>query len=378
VLGINKQTAIFVANRGFALYSSRKLLMERLLQAGWQVVALTAPDKYSAKLSQRGVIIEELDVNRGGFSPVSDLKSFWRVLTVYRKYKPDLIHHFHAKPIILGNAAKMIVTNNSKVVNTITGLGYSFVAGGLTKKLASLGYKLFLTGSAKTIFQNRDDQNLFIDNDWLSEENAELIVSSGINLEQFEFSPETGTEKPIVLIVTRLLWQKGVQEFVEAAKIITEQFADVKFQIGGEIDPSHPDAISRDWIEEVTAQENIDFVGYIEDMPKKLQEIDIFVLPSYYREGVPRVLLEASATGKPIITTDSPGCREAVINNQTGKLVAPKDSKALAEAILELINDHEKRVQMGFAGRKVIEEEFDIRKITARYLDVYREIGLKL
>lgn len=375
---IKDKTVIFVANRAFALYSSRKLLMKKLIDNGWKVIALTTEDKYSNKLKGIGVVIEKLNVNRGGFSITEDHKTFFKILSIYKKYKPDLIHQFHAKPIIMGNFAKMLVSPNSKIVNTITGLGYSFVAGGITKKLASIGYKFFLSGSSKTIFQNRDDMQLFLDNNWLENEEAELIVSSGINIEKFDYVNNKPDKSIKIFMASRLLWQKGVKEFVEAAKIVKKEFPDVQFELGGEIDQNHPDAVPESWIEDAVNKNFINYLGYVNNMDDKLKEIYIFVLPSFYREGVPRVLLEASATGKAIITTDSPGCREAVIENKTGKLVKPQSSQDLANAIIELVKNKDLITEMGRAGRERIESEFDIKMITEKYIDVYRKIGFNI
>ena len=289
-----------------------------------------------------------------------------------------MIHQFHAKPIILGNAASIFASNKTKMVSTITGLGHPFIAGGLLKKLGGIGYNLFLNRSDKVIFQNRDDRQLFIDNNWISADKAELIVSSGIAVDDFEFVGYDGNDRDIkVLIATRLLGEKGVEEYVEAAEIIKSKRDNIRFQIGGEFDPYHPDSIPRKWIEEKAEEGVIEFLGYIDDMSQKLKEIDIFVLPSY-REGVPRVLLEAAATGKPVVTTDAPGCREAVIDGETGKLVPPRDSQALAEAILSLVDEEDKRKEMGIKGRKRVEAEFDIKEITKQYFEVYRKLGFDI
>jgi len=179
-------------------------------------------------------------------------------------------------------------------------------------------------------------------------------------------------------MVSRLLWRKGVREFIQAAAICRGRFPEARFQLAGELDLEHPDAVPEEWLERETANSQIEFLGYLGDMDKALPEVDVVVLPSYYPEGVPRVLLEASACGVPVVTTDTPGCREAVLDGVTGRLVPPMDSEALAEAIQGLLSDPRARYSMGQAGRRRAEQEFDIGVVTEKYLDVYRAVGIDI
>lgn len=373
-----KPCVIFVANRGFALVSSRLLIIQHFLKAGWLVVAVTAKDNSVQELLNLGVVWQEIPFDRGGLSPFKDFQAWLNLSKIYRQYNPTLIHHFNAKPILLGTLASYFI-NNTKIVNTVTGLGHAFIHKGVTYVIASTGYKIMLDRSVITIFQNQDDQKLFIEQGWLKQEKTELIKSSGVNINRFRPNVNYSEERkiPRVLMVSRLLWQKGVREFVEAAAIIKQKNQNVNFELAGEWDFVHPDAVAKNWIEQAENQGTIKFIGYLKDMEKQLCNTDIFVLPSY-REGFPRVLLEASACGIPIVTVDVPGCREAVVDGQTGKLVPPQNSQALAEAIRELLMDNSLRKKMGEAGRKRIEQEFDINIITEKYLTVYRKIGLDL
>jgi len=373
-----KKTVLFIANDTSQLSGSRGLIIDRFLDSGWSVIALASLDSAAEGLREKGVIVKDLDVSRTMFSPLSDLKVFFKISRVYWKYKPDLAHCFHIKPIVLGNLAKMLFSRKSKLVNTITGLGYAFNVEGITNKIASLAYKIALKGCDVTIFQNPDDRNQFVNNKILDEEKAEVIISSGIDSEEFNFSPETEGEEVKVLIATRLLWQKGIKEFAEAAEIVSNEEENVKFEVAGGFEEEHADGVPRTWVEEKDERGIIDYLGYVENMPEKLEEIDIFALPSYYREGVPRASLEAMATGKPIVTTDAPGCRETVMDEKNGILVPPEDSEALAEVILDLVRDEEKRLEMGKKGREIVEERFDIEKITEKYLDIYRELGVNI
>ena len=373
-----KSCVVLVANRGFALTSSRLLLMQHFLSSGWIVVAATARDDYAEQLSNAGVIVEPVSFNRGGLSPLPDIKALLALLKIYRKYRPQLIHHFHAKPIILGNLAARFA-EAAKVVNTVTGLGHAFVSGGITRYLAVAGYQLLLARSDATIFQNPDDQKFFLEKGWVSLNNAWLIVSSGVDTQRFHpDANKTRNENLRVIMVARLLWQKGVREFVEAAEMVKREYSPVRFQLAGEWDNIHPDAVDEAWVQKAVNKGMIDFLGYLKDMDNQLRQTDVFVLPSYYLEGVPRVLLEAAACGVPVVTTDVPGCREAVVDGETGYLVPPRNSKSLAKAISEILGNPVLRQQMGQNARKRVEEEFDIRAITEKQLSVYRDIGISI
>jgi glycosyltransferase involved in cell wall biosynthesis len=304
------------------------------------------------------------------------MKSFLRLVQIFRKYKPYLIHHFHPRPIILGNLAARSV-GMAKVVNTVSGVGYAFTRNGATRYVAEVGYRLALSRSQAEIFVNHEDKNLFLQKKWSNEEKARLIVSHGVDTSRFSPSKERHTNLR-VLMVSRLLWQKGVREFVEAAEIIKERHPAARFQLAGEWDLEHPNAVDKAWVEDSVAKGTIEFLGYIDNMEEYLQQIDIFVLPSFYREGLPRVLLEAAACGVPVVTTDMPGCRKAVVDGETGFIVPPQDAVALSEALSELLSDPSMRRQMGRQGRELVEEKFDKRVITEKYLDVYREMGLDL
>jgi glycosyltransferase involved in cell wall biosynthesis len=374
---IKINSVVFIANRSYALTSSRFLLIKHFLASGWQVVVASASqDEYADQLTEAGVIVETVSFHRGGLAPLADLKALFRLIQIYNKYRPSLIHHFQAKPIILGIFAAYF-SKSAKIVNAITGLGHPFVHGGLTYYLAVLGYNIALHFSDATIYQNPDDRNLFIDSGWIDHNKAKLIVSAGVDTETF-FPASTPPRNPLrVLMGARLLWPKGVREFVEAAEIVRQTHPTVRFCLAGEWDPVHPEAVDEAWLEAAVDKGIVEFLGYCRDMVKQFQMSSLVVLPSY-REGVPRVLLESTACGVPVVTTDVPGCRETVIEGMTGLLVPPKDSEALANAISELLENPDLRKSMGRRGRQMVEEKFDIRSITEQYLDVYRELGIDI
>jgi glycosyltransferase involved in cell wall biosynthesis len=367
--------AVFVAIRGFALSNSRLLIMEQLLERGWRVLAVGKPDDHTDRLIDAGVEFHEVEFFRGGLGVRADLRAYRGLKRIYCEYQPDLIHHFQGKPIIFGCMAARACPK-AAVINTVTGLGNFFIRGGFAERLAKTGYRYALRNARRTVFQNPDDRALFLDSRLLAPEAADLIVSSGVDVEKFHV-PDRRTEPrpPRVLMLSRLLWEKGIGEFVEAARICKQSYPDVRFQLAGEIDSAHPSAVPSDQLDGWVEEGVIEYLGYLNDIESVLPEVSMAVLPSY-REGVPRTLLEASACGIPTVATNVPGCRHAVADGETGLLVPPRDAESLAVAIGELLSDDTLRQHMGQAGRQMVEKQFDLRAISAKYLDLYRSAGL--
>lgn len=368
---------MFVANRGYALTSSRTNIIQRFMASGFKVVIVTADDSESRKLSRMGVILESVSFNRGGLSLKSDFGAYFRLASIYRKWNPTLIHHFHAKPVIFGTlAAYRVLGSTVKVVNTITGLGHAFIAGGLTAKFAGMGYGYALPRAAITVFQNRDDRALFLNRQWVSEQQARLITSSGVNTKRFFFVDRHGrdSKRPIIVTLCRLLRQKGIPEFVEVAHRILQHYPEARFIIAGEEDVEHPDAVSAEWVDN---QKGVEYFGRLGDVAPLLAEADVLLFPSY-REGVPRVVLEAAAMGLPTVGFQVPGVREVVMDAQTGYLVADRDVDALTDRVVQLLEDESLRLGMGRRARKMVEESFDVSAIEEQYFQVYRDLGLKV
>ena len=377
---MSRPCVIYVANRGFALAGSRLPLIRTFLEQDWRVIVATAADEYAHALEKEGAELEEVKFSRGGMGFFADLAAYNRLKKIYERYCPRLIHHFHAKPVILGSlAARHLPEQEVSVVNTITGLGYAFSRNGVNRWIAGRGYKLAMPFSTVTIFQNSDDRQLFLDNGWLDKRLTRLIISSGVNIDRYRQVERKRPRNPItILMVARLLWQKGIREYVEAARLVKSRFPDCRFQLAGEVDALHPDAVTEHDLEKINADAAIDFLGFLPKIEDALMKADIFVYPSYYREGVPRVVLEASACGLPTIAADVPGTREAVIGNKTGYLVKPENMDALVDGISKLVENAELREKMGKQARKMAKERFDINVIVDEQLDVYRSIGVNI
>ena len=368
--------AIFVATRAFALTNSRLPLMRSLLDAGWRVVAAVPDEPEADGLRREGVQVEMVPFRRGPLALREDLKSFLRLCSIYRQSRPDFVHHFHGKPIILGSLAAQFVPG-VRIVNTITGLGYAFLYGGWMKRLFVWGYRLFAARADRTLFQNSDDRDLFLSKGWVPESRTRLITSAGVDTVRFRPPINKIHEKFHVLMASRLVWRKGVREYVEAARTVKKKFPQARFRLAGNWDPAAQDPVPREWIEAAVREGAIEYRGPLREIEKEFSETDLLVQPSYGGEGIPRVLLEAGASAVPVVTTNTAGCREYVGQEETGLLVPPQNAEALSAAILKLAQDAALRQRMGRSARERVLREFDSRIVTQKYLEVYREIGIR-
>lgn len=368
---------VLSANRGYALLSSRKELITRFLDDGWTVVLATANDDEARTLVDLGAVLEPVQFNRGGFSLLGDLKASRRLRQIMERWKPSIVHFFHAKPVIMGTlASRKVLGKRVRIVNTITGLGHAFIRGGLVTHLAAAGYRKALPKADLTIFQNRDDRNLFISKRWLSEERSALILGSGISLNQFVYMDRSShsVETPTMVMLGRLLNQKGLPEFIEVARRIKSKIPGARFLWAGEVDTVHPDAVDMSWLQ---SQKDIEYVGKLKDVKALLDSADILLFPSY-REGVPRAVMEAAASGLPTVAFDVPGVREAVRNKQTGFLVPDRDVEQMTQRVMQLLEDQDLRLEMGRNAAELAKEAFDIRAVQEAYLNTYRELGVEI
>ena len=371
----NVKKVIFIANRGFALSSSRKGIMKRFLSNGWTVIIATSDDPESRELEKLGIILEIINFKRGNFSLFQDYNTIKRFKRLVQKWKPALIHQFHAKPVIYGSiTAGLILGKSVCIVNTITGLGGSFSTSLFGLNISNIIFRIVSNLASKTIFQNNDDKTLFLRNKLIPLHKAKLIISSGVDINHFKFIDRKNkkNKEAIILIISRMLKQKGILEFIKVAKMIRGQGSNARFLIIGEEYIGHPDAIL---IETLKNQDGVEFLGKIKDVKKYLAEADLFLFPSYYREGVPRVILEASAMGLPTVAFDVPGVREAISDGKTGYLVKKQNIGQLVEKVNYLLDNTRSRLKMGINGRKFMVQNFAKPIIEEKYMQVYRELG---
>lgn len=370
----------FVANRGFALWSSRRRLMARLRAAGHEVFCYSVDDGYRAPLEEVGAVWREVPLQRGGPDPRTDPALLFALRRAYAADRLDLVQHYHAKPMVFGSLAARWA-GVPRVVNTVTGLGESLPTGGLGRTVSVAAYRVAGDLSDRTVFQNSDDLALFQREGLVAPGAARLIVSSGVDVDRFRPpAGEGGPEAPRrVLFMSRLLHAKGVAEFIEAARIVRREVGpDVVFELAGEWDRDHGDAVTEAEMAAMNADGAVRFVGYCSDPDSWLPGAVAFVCPSYYREGVPRTILEANACGVPVIGADSAGIRDAVRDGVTGFLVPPMQADAIADRLLRLLGDPDLARGMGQAARREAEQRFDLDVITRAYLSLYEGLGVPL
>ena len=370
----SRPTIAIVANRGFAISNSRIPLVIRLRDAGWRIVLITADDPHSRQVESLGATLETVTFDRGGFSAWQDARTVVRLVGLFARHRPQLVHFFHSKPILLGSIAIAAVPGwKPKVVSTITGLGYAYLAGGLNWMLSSIGYHALIRRSDTVIFQNPDDRRIFVEQRWVEERNAALICGSGVDTRRFRPGPDRASRKT-VLMIGRLIRQKGVQEYLDAAKMVGARHPDAEFLLAGEIEMNHADRIPEAVIERGTRESGVQFLGFVPNVEELLGRTRVLVFPSYYREGLPRVVIEAGACAVPTVGADVPGTRDAIDDGVTGFLVPPRDHRRLAARLCQLLEDEELRDRMGRAARQKTLAEFDVDLITQKHLDVYSSV----
>ncbi|MEX2162772.1 MAG: glycosyltransferase family 4 protein [Sulfuricaulis sp.] len=368
---------LFFANTDWYLYNFRLLLATALRANGFEVVFVSPPGSYSQRLVEAGFRWISLPMKRHGLNPLMELINLIRLIRVYRREQPTLVHHFTIKCVLYGSIAAR-ATGVRAVINAITGLGFVFIDEGrkarILRWLVRPVYRIVLRNT-HVIFQNTDDRQKYAEENLLSGDKGRLIRGSGIDVSQFKPSPQDKTGPKRVLFVGRLLRAKGVAEYVEAASLVRKAIPNVLFQIAGDKDTENPDKIEDNFMLAWNQAKNVEFLGHRDEMYNLLNQVDLVVLPSY-REGVSRALIEAAACGLPLVASDVPGCREIVKHGVNGVLVPIKNSHALADAIMMLLRDDQLRDRMGKISRKIACEEFSDKRVISETLDVYRLAGL--
>ena len=367
----------------WSLYNFRQGQMRELKRRGDTVIGGAGTgDGCESKIEALDVPFASLPVHKKAIHPAADLKLFWAMYRWYRRERPDIVHHFTIKPVIYGSLAARLA-GVPRIVNSIEGLGLVFSGKdiSLLRRLVEWQYRLALRASHHTFFLNRDDQKLFTDRKIVLPRKSELLPGCGVDTAHFapsldseslEIEGRTDENKPVrFLMVARMLKPKGVYEFAEAARTVREQMPEAEFVLLGGCDERSPSVVPKEDLEAWNLEGRLCWLGEVDDVRGEMARADVVVLPSFYREGTPRSLLEAAALGKPLITTDNVGCRETVEDGVTGLLVPMQDAAALASAMLKLARDPELRLKMGRAGRKKMVAQFDEAIVLDKIVAVY-------
>jgi len=370
---------LFVVNDAGYFLSHRLPIAQAAQNAGFEV-HVAAPDESKRGVFQAyGFLYHHWPVTRSGWNPFIEIALIWKLVRIFGHLKPDILHLVTMKPVLYGGIAARF-TGIVKVVAAVTGLGFVFSGNGVMSNtlrfLVSGLYRVALSQLGPcVIFQNIDDIKIISRLAKLKPENIYLIRGVGVDLAEYGIStlPST-TSMPIVVLAARLLKTKGVPEFVEAARMLRERGLKARFVLVGLPDKKNPESIDEGFIAGYVKDGIIEHWGHRNDMPEVFRQSSLVVLPSY-REGMPKVLLEAAASGRAVVTADAPGCREAIVPGVTGLLVPPRDAGALADALEQLLNDRGRLEAMGKAGRELAEREFDVLGVAERHLEIYRRIA---
>lgn len=367
---------LFIAAEASFFVSHRLPLALAARERGYEVHVATPREPQVGVILQHGLAWHETMVRRHP-NLLGEIRSIPNLFRLYRRIKPDLVHHIAIKPVLYGTIAARLA-GVPAVVNAITGLGYAFEEGRertLLGRLLGVGFGLFLRHPRlRIIFQNVEDQEMFIERGWVSRAEARLIRGSGVDPAEFVPSATDPPGPPLVIFAARLSKSKGVIDFVAAATILREAGSDARFAVVGEPDPDSLDTVTTEHVDAWRRFGVVEVWGRRSDMSAILRQASLFVLPTFYREGVPKVLIEAAASGIPSVTTDTPGCRDIVVDGQTGLLVPPHDVDALVKATRELLEDRERRRLMGRAARVRAETHFSLDKVIEETLALYVEV----
>lgn len=373
---LSKLKIILSANTDWYIYNFRLSLAKAIKQAGAEILLISPPGSYASRISEQGFDWKPLNISRRSMNPLQELATLLAYLALYRREQPSLVHHFTIKPVLYGSLAARIL-NVPAVVNSVTGLGYVFVNPGrfaaLLRILVKPFYRIALSAHhSRVIFQNQRDRDLFVGQELVSTDRTLIIPGSGVDPNQFKPRLELLGE-PVILMASRMLWDKGVGELVEAARLLRQRGIAGKIVLVGGTDEGNPASVSSSQLRKWQDEGIIEWLGHRDDMPGIMASAHIVVLPSY-GEGLPKVLIEAGAAGKPVVATDVQGCRDIIQHGVNGLLVPPKNAVALAEALNRLIDDAELREKMGVEARKLILESYTNDHINRQTLELYRKM----
>ncbi|HBH10915.1 MAG TPA: glycosyltransferase family 1 protein [Gammaproteobacteria bacterium] len=373
---MKKNKLFFIVSEDKSFWSHRLSLALSAIDAGYDVTLVSNFNKLESKIKNRGVNVININFVRSSKHPFTDLKNIFKLIFILRKEKPDIIHNVALKTILIASIAGLF-SKKMVIINAFTGLGYVFSSDQLHAKLIRFFIKpifklLFRRSNYWTIFQNPDDMNLFERLGLINLNQSTLIRGSGVETNKFIQSDDLN-KIPVVMLASRMLWDKGVGEFVKVAKRAYKNKINAEFMLVGGIDNDNPMSIPLSTLKQWVSNGDVQWEGHSDNMPDMLASASIVCLPSY-REGLPKVLLEAAAIGRPLIASDGPGCREIVRDKYNGLLVKMRDADSLYEAVLMLVNNRKMRETMGRNSRTLVETELSTTIINTQTIELYRRV----
>jgi glycosyltransferase involved in cell wall biosynthesis len=371
-----KQKILFVVNVDWFFISHRLAIAEEAKRNGFEVIVAAENTGRSQEIIDKGIQFLNLPFSRSGTNPIRELITIFKFFKIYYITKPDVIHHITLKPVIYGSIVAKLLRKKS-VINAVSGLGYNFTQGriNLISKIMLRLMKYGFSNNTSFIFQNKNDYVELSELGVLSPEtNIFLIKGSGVSLQEFYPTPLPSFDRIIIVLPSRMLWDKGVREFLDAADILrTNYYNKIQFVLAGMSDEGNKAGISVNFLSQCMDGDYIKWIGHQDDIFEVYRNSHLVVLPSF-REGMPKSLIEACAMGRAIITTDAVGCRECVDEGVNGLKVPVKDAQSLANAIEFLVNNPNKIIQMGIASRLKAEKEFDINSVIRTHLEIYKQL----
>jgi len=360
-------TVLICSNYAWTIINFRLPLIKRLIKNGYRVVVVTQYDGYENQIAEYVDEIRPLFISRKGVNPFVDSITLLNLVICFRKLKPDYLLLFTIKPVIYGAVAAKLF--NIKTIVMITGLGTAFIADNWITRLVKLLYRFALSSVVAAFFQNNDDKELFLKSNLINPNVCKLTPGSGIDSRQFPYRSLPQNNNLTFILIARMLWDKGIGEYVEAAKIIKLKYPNTKFELLGALGVENRTAISAETMAVWVNEGSVEYLGETFDVKPYIEKASCVVLPSY-REGTSRILLEAASIGRPIIASDVPGCREVVENKISGLLCRSKDSLDLSDKMEMMINlSFQERKMMGIKGREKIEKEFNQNIVNDLFID---------
>jgi glycosyltransferase involved in cell wall biosynthesis len=373
---LRREKLLYFVTEDWYFCSHRLPLALAAQDAGYDVAVVTHVNEHAEAIRRAGIRLIPFNLSRRSMNPLSELAVLARLIVIYRKEKPNLVHHVAMKPVLYGSLAARF-SGVPHVVNALAGLGYVFTSERMMARLlrCAIGtaFRVILnSGRSRLILQNYDDICMFLRKRFINEGRIRLVRGSGVDTAVFSPTPEPAGI-PVVMLASRMLWDKGIKEFVEAARQLKTRKIDARFVLVGDTDTHNPSAISKEQLTAWQSEGVIEWWGRRDNMPTVLEHANIVCLPSYH-EGLPKVLLEAASCGRPIVTTDVPGCREVVRNGENGFLVPMRSTVELANAMQDLIENPALRQKMGARGREIVVRELSIEKVIKETLPIYSEL----